>query len=122
MLHKNVGIIDLPYTPLKGIGVRGPRPPISGIPGFSLIFNFFLLFCGPKWFHDVPGPPGTNSALVDGQNGGLASFPTFFGFRDFIFVFWDFGLLDFTSFYEPGGALRGQKILKNGTLFRDDGF
>ena len=26
--------------------------------------------------------------------------------------------MDFTSFYEPQGALRGQKILKNGSLFR----
>ena len=39
-----------------------------------------------------------------------------------IFEFLDFGLLDFTSFYEPQGALRGQKILKNDTLFRAGGF
>ena len=40
-----------------------------------------------------------------------------FAFWNLIFGFWDFGLLDFTSFYEPQGALRGQNILKNGICF-----
>ena len=30
--------------------------------------------------------------------------------------------VDFTSFCEPQGALQGQKILKNGSLFRAGGF
>ena len=44
-----------------------------------------------------------------------------FGFGDFIFGFGDFGILDFTSFYEPQAALRGQKLLKNEPLFRAGG-
>ena len=57
-----------------------------------------------------------NSALVDGQNGGLAFIFYQFG------IFWILVFLDFTSFDEPQGALRGQNILKNGQLFRAGGF
>ena len=42
-----------------------------------------MFFRGPKHFHDVPRPSGMNSALVDAQNGGLASiFEHFSSFWD----------------------------------------
>ena len=34
-----------------------------------------FVFYGPKYFHDLLRPSGTNSALVDAQNGGLPIFP-----------------------------------------------
>ena len=35
---------------------------------------------GLEAFHDLPGPPGINSALTDPQNGGLSIFV--FGFPE----------------------------------------
>ena len=44
----------------------------------SLILIFHSRFRGPEWFHDLPGPPGINSALTNPQNGGLST--SFLGF------------------------------------------
>ena len=55
-----------------------------GAPGARRVrFLFFLeVFKGPEWSHDLPGPPGINSALINAQSRTPTS----------VFVnFWTFG-------------------------------
>ncbi len=39
----------------------------------SGILNFYVVFRCPEYFPDLPKPSGINFALVDVQNGGMAS-------------------------------------------------
>ena len=66
----------------------GPWGPLK-IRDFQGFIDFFIYYgvSGPQnWFHDVPGPPGINSALTNPQNAGPStSFLIFTKNPDFFF-------------------------------------
>ena len=65
-------------------------------------------FCkGPEWSHDLPGPPGINSALTNPQNGGLTpSFLIFYKSSGFLFSEPDLLIRKQIKYLDPCHPLR----------------